>query len=156
MKPCLLVTLTPASLSNSSDTASTCPPTTASIRGVLQTTRMTKHVTEVTGKRKRQAQGRDHSLSLRVSSIDQLCTIGLIQQEAHTRCVTVHHWKTMGKSLDIKFNALNLLFHFSHKPTTFKPCEQEHSNMKAPAKWTGVRPCWLSAVWGEAPWLRRM
>lgn len=35
----------------------------------------------------------DHSLSLRVSSVCEVGTVRFIQQEAHTRRVTVHHWK---------------------------------------------------------------
>lgn len=54
-------------------------------------TRMTQHVTELTGKRRTRAQSGNDSLSLRVRSVNQLCTIGVVQQEAHTRRVTVHH-----------------------------------------------------------------
>lgn len=39
------------------------------------------------------AEKRNHSLPLRISSVHQVCTVRFIQQEAHTRRMTVHHWK---------------------------------------------------------------
>lgn len=86
--------LTLASLSSSSDTASTCPPTTASIRGVLQTTGKTEHVTELTENQRTPAQSGNDSLSLRVGSVYQVGPVRVIQQEAHTRGVTVRHLET--------------------------------------------------------------
>lgn len=34
---------------------------------------------------------RNHSLSLRVSSVYHVCAVRFIQQEAHACCMTIHH-----------------------------------------------------------------
>lgn len=93
VRPRLLAMLTLASLSSSSDTESTWPPATASIRGVLQAT-IRGHVREQNEGEKNEQKKRheeEHSLSLRVSSIYEVWVVWFIQQEAHTRRVTVHH-----------------------------------------------------------------